>query len=248
MAAPKVFVSYPHDSQDHKKWVLDLATRLRSNGVDAILDQWELEPGDDVPLFMETHLAASDHVLMICTDRYVTKANSGTGGVGYERMIVTADLMKNIDSNKLIPIIRQLGTHNVPTFLKTKLFIEFSLNDDFEFSFDELIRTLHNSPLYKKPPVGNNPFAHVEDIRPEKTSDSLKELMRVVVQEYEAGIDFLSQQDLTKETDLSRIATELLIREAINKELLKPDQNEPNYFKLTDKGKFYAVEHKIVDA
>jgi hypothetical protein len=67
MAIPKVFVSYSHDSQDHKKWVLDLATRLRNNGVDAIIDQWELQPGDDLPHFMESHLANSDYVLMICS-------------------------------------------------------------------------------------------------------------------------------------------------------------------------------------
>ena len=149
MTTPKVFVSYSHDSQDHKKWVLDLSTRLRNNGVDAIIDQWELKPGDDLPHFMETHLANSDYVLMICTDRYVTKANFGIGGVGYEKMIVTAELMRNIDSNKVIPVIRQQGTHNVPTFLKTKLFLDFSRDDDFEFNFDELIRTLHNSPCMR---------------------------------------------------------------------------------------------------
>ena len=37
-AAPRVFVSYSHDSQDHKNWVLTLATRLVKNGVDVILD------------------------------------------------------------------------------------------------------------------------------------------------------------------------------------------------------------------
>ena len=126
MKIPKVFISYSHDSQEHKKWVLDLATRLRNTGVDAVIDQWELRPGDDLPHFMETQLAASDYVLMICTNRYVEKANAGVGGVGYEKMIITSDLMKRIDSNKVIPLIRQQGSHDLPTFLKSKLFIEFS--------------------------------------------------------------------------------------------------------------------------
>ena len=133
MAIPKVFISYSHDSQAHKKWVLELATRLRNTGVDAIIDQWELKPGDDLPHFVETHLADSDYVLMICTNRYVEKANSGVGGVGYEKMIITSDLLENIDSSKVIPIIKQDGTHYVPTFLKTKLFIDFSRSDEFEF-------------------------------------------------------------------------------------------------------------------
>ena len=96
MAAPKVFVSYSHDSPDHKQWVLDLATRLRTCGVDAILDQWDLGPGGDLPHFMEQSIANSVRILMICTERYVQKANAGTGGVGYEKMIVTADLMRQI--------------------------------------------------------------------------------------------------------------------------------------------------------
>jgi|ERR1043166_170844 hypothetical protein len=149
---PKAFISYSHDSQDHKKWVLDFATRLRNAGVDAILDQWELRPGDDLPHFMERHLAAADRVLMVCTENYVKKANAGAGGVGYEKMIITADLLKSIDSNKVIPIIRQTGTHNVPVFLKSKLFLDFSRLDQFEFGFDELVRTLHDAPLFVKPP------------------------------------------------------------------------------------------------
>ena len=39
---PTVFISYSHDSDEHKNWVLQLATRLRSNGVDVILDRWNL--------------------------------------------------------------------------------------------------------------------------------------------------------------------------------------------------------------
>lgn len=80
MSVPKVFISYSHDTQNHKKWVLDLATRLRNSGIDAVLDQWELGPGDDLPHFMESNLAAADRVIMICTERYVEKANSGSGG------------------------------------------------------------------------------------------------------------------------------------------------------------------------
>lgn len=53
MDVPKVFISYSHDSIKHKQWVLNLATRLRNNGIDAILDQFELKPGDDIPHFME---------------------------------------------------------------------------------------------------------------------------------------------------------------------------------------------------
>jgi len=151
MSIPKVFISYSHDSLEHKKWVNELGTRLRNNGIDAILDQWELQPGDDLPHFMETHLANADRILMICTETYVMKANRGQGGVGYEKMIITSNLLENIDANKVIPIIRQNETYSIPTFLKTKLYINFSKNADYEYNFDELIRTIHQSPILQKP-------------------------------------------------------------------------------------------------
>jgi hypothetical protein len=244
MAIPKVFISYSHDSQEHKKWVLELAIRLRQTGVDAIIDQWELKPGDDLPYFMETHLADADHILMICTDRYVEKANSGVGGVGYEKMIITSDLMKNIDSNKVIPIIRQSGTHNVPTFLKTKVFIDFSRPDDFEFSYDELIRTLHNAPLYIKPEIGNNPFIPVENVPAKKTGDAIKELMTIVVQDFEKGQNYSVYKDVVRRMGISRILVDMLIKEAIEKGLVAQDTVSDLY--LTEKGKFYSIQNKII--
>ena len=99
MNIPKVFISYSHDSLEHKQWVLELATRLRNNGVESIIDQWELQAGDDLPLFMERNLSDCDRVIMVCTDRYVEKADAGSGGVGYEKMIVTSELSQKIDSN-----------------------------------------------------------------------------------------------------------------------------------------------------
>jgi hypothetical protein len=106
---PRVFISYSHDSADHKKWVLDFATTLRSRGVDAVLDQWDLRPGDDLPEFMEQNLVAADYAVMVCTRRYVRKANAGEGGVGYEKMIMTSSSLTKISANKVIPIIREKG-------------------------------------------------------------------------------------------------------------------------------------------
>ena len=104
---PRVFVSYSHDSAEHKCWVLDFATTLRNRGVDAILDQWDLRPGDDLGHFMETNLASCDFAVMVCTRNYVQKANAGTGGVGYEKMIMSAASLTSISDNRVIPIIRQ---------------------------------------------------------------------------------------------------------------------------------------------
>ena len=92
---PTVFISYSHDDSEHKRWVLDLAGHLRANGVDVLIDAWDLSPGDDVPKFMERGVRDVDRVLMICTEKYTSKANDGEGGVGYEAMIVTGELVRD---------------------------------------------------------------------------------------------------------------------------------------------------------
>lgn len=180
MEVPKVFISYSHDTLEHKKWVLELAIRLRNNGIDAIIDQFELQAGDDVPHFMETNLAKADKIIMVCTERYVQKSNSGEGGVGYEKMIVTSSLLKRIDENKVIPIIRQNGETNLPTFLSSKLYINFSKNDEYEFSFDNLLRTIHKTPIFEKPPVGNNPFKEVPKENLDGDIKLLNEALRLI--------------------------------------------------------------------
>lgn len=57
---PTAFVSYSHDSREHRAWVLKLATELRSKGVDVTIDAWDLQPGADLPMFMEQRLPAAD--------------------------------------------------------------------------------------------------------------------------------------------------------------------------------------------
>ena len=39
-APPKVFVSYSHDTVEHQERVLGLADRLRADGIDAEIDQY----------------------------------------------------------------------------------------------------------------------------------------------------------------------------------------------------------------
>lgn len=80
----KVFISYSWDSEDHKAWVLDLANRLRDDGIDAILDQSHLHLGGRTPEFMERSVRDSRSVLVICTEGYKLRFDGRVGGAGYE--------------------------------------------------------------------------------------------------------------------------------------------------------------------
>jgi len=246
MKIPKAFVSYSHDTLEHKKWVLELATRLRNNGIDAILDQFELQAGDDVPHFMETNLAQADKIIMICTEKYVEKANKGEGGVGYEKMIVTSNLMKRIDENKIIPIIKQIGSADVPTFLKSKLYINFSKPDDFEFCYDDLVRTIHNSPLFEKPPVGNNPFTPIVKEKLNGDINMINSVLTTIL-EQQGTEPYALSDNVIYSLKISSVLYKITMLKLIELGYAKYWGGGHTYVTSTDKGLLYAFENKLVN-
>jgi hypothetical protein len=160
MAPIRVFVSYSHDSDAHKAWVLKLATDLRTASVDASLDQWDLAVGQDTSAFMQRGISESNRVVLVCTENYVRKAEAGSGGVGYERLIVTSELVQNIDTKKFIPLVRNNGLKGkVPNFLGPRLYVDFSDDTQYAAKLEELLREILGKPSAVKPPLGPNPFS-----------------------------------------------------------------------------------------
>lgn len=156
---PKVFVSYSHDDDEHKAWVLNLAERLVQKGIEIVLDQWDMQLGSNLPTFMEQGMTVADRVLVICTDNYNRKSNEGRGGVGYEKNILTGELLQDQSTSKFIPCIRGVSTDSkTPTCLSGRLYIDFSYDETFEDQLEELLRELHNVPANPRPPIGKNPF------------------------------------------------------------------------------------------
>lgn len=160
MSNPKVFISYSHDSEEHKNWVRHLANDLRINGVDVTLDQWDLLLGQDVSAFMQKAITSADRVLLVCSDVYVNKADGGTGGVGYERLVVTSEVVQEIDTKKFVPVVRKNPKQlKVPKFLGPRLYIDFEDDVTYEKRLEDLLREIHGKPLHIKPPIGSNPFS-----------------------------------------------------------------------------------------
>jgi TIR domain len=243
MQAPITFVSYSHDSQEHKQWVLDLSTRLRASGIDAILDQWDLGPGGDLPQFMEQSIARSARILMICTQRYVEKANAGIGGVGYEKMIVTAELLARIGSNRVIPIVRQSGSIVLPTFLASKLYLDLSTTDRFETGMDQLLRELLNAPLFVKPPLGSAPVLDAQPKAKPAEPDPLTRFMNAVAAIYEASSETggISAQDIRKIAGVSKLLFDHSLDLAIAKRYVTVSSNR-NFVWINDAGRQALIE------
>lgn len=143
MSNPKTFVSYSWDNDFHKEWVLQLATDLRNDGVETILDQWHAVPGDQLPAFMEREIRENDYVIIVCTPNYKLKSDGRKGGVGYEGDIMTAEVHTQGNHRKFIPILAQ-GTweKSAPSWLKGKYFVDLSDPDKKIKNYSDLKATI----------------------------------------------------------------------------------------------------------
>ena len=143
MASPKVFISYAWENTDHKIWVKQLAIRLRKDGVEAVLDQWELAPGDQLSTFMERSVRTSDFVLIVCTPTYRNKSDNRTGGVGYEGDVMTAEVVNGTDRRKFIPLLRSdTWKQAAPSWLSASYYIELRGEPYSEDNYNDLLNTV----------------------------------------------------------------------------------------------------------
>ena len=165
----KVFISYSWTTSSHEKWVLELAERLVDNGVDVVLDKWDLAEGQDKYAFMEKMIQDEtiNKVLIICDKGYKEKANDRAGGVGTETQIITPMLYSKAEETKFIPIIAQKGEKEfdeyMPHYLKSRIGIAMSCEESYMKGFEQLLRAIYDKPMFTKPKLGKKPsFLEVE--------------------------------------------------------------------------------------
>ena len=107
----RVFISYSHDSTEHMDRVLALSNRLRQEGVDCHIDQYEQSPPEGWPQWCDRQVEKSDFVLVACTETYLRRFKGeeapGFGlGATWEGHIITQELYNAQGKNtKFIPII-----------------------------------------------------------------------------------------------------------------------------------------------
>lgn len=159
---PRVFISYSWGSDDHQEKVLAFATSLRMDGVDVILDKWDLTEGNDMNAFMEKCVndPSVTNVLMLLDSNYAQKANDRTGGVGTETQIISAVVYQSADQDKFIPIVFERDRNgNVckPTYLQHRLHFDLSLPEKYQDNYTRLVRKLYGVETYKKPELGSKP-------------------------------------------------------------------------------------------
>ena len=162
-----------------------------------------------------------------------------------KKMIMTSSSLTKISDNKVIPIVRENGEPKVPTFLKTKLYIDFSNDEDIEFSLDELLRVILNAPLYKKPEIGKDPFRPLNEARPDRTSDGIRQFMTDLVKVFNNS----RQENIMYDTFISQSTMPRLMLDKYYHEAAKKGLVRRNliYIEITEAGRLYAEENEIID-
>ena len=107
----KVFISYAHESEQLSDSVLEFSNYLRSQGIDAEIDQYEEAPVEGWPKWMMRQVQEADYVLVVCSPLFYERANdfsgkSEGGGVKWETNLILQQLYNlNTQNDKFIPIV-----------------------------------------------------------------------------------------------------------------------------------------------
>jgi len=153
-----VFISYSHDSAEHIHCVLELSNRLRSEGVDAVLDQYEESPPEGWPRWMDLQIRKATFVLLVCTETYFRRVmgqeveRSGLG-VRWEGNLVYQHFYNDGALNqRFIPVVfAQDDTHYIPTPFQGTTHYRVDTPDGYE----RLYMRLTGQKRVEKPPLGD---------------------------------------------------------------------------------------------
>ncbi len=141
----RVFISYA--SEDRDRFVIEFAEKLRSKGIDAWLDRWEILPGDSlIDKIFEEGIGTAEAMIVVISKYSVNKR--------WVREELNAGTIKRIEGRfKLIPVV--IDDCEVPECLKSTVWQRVK---DFN-SYDSELQSIVNA-VYEhreKPALGNPP-------------------------------------------------------------------------------------------
>lgn len=164
---PVVFISYSWSSEEYQERVINLATRLRRDGVDVKLDVWDLKDGHDKYVYMEQCVTNPDidKVLILCDKKYAEKADSRQGGVGDETTIISPEIYGKALQDKFIPVVMERdndGKEYLPAYLKSRMYKDLS-GEKYNDNYRAILRVIYDQPERRKPSLGSAPAWLTED-------------------------------------------------------------------------------------
>jgi hypothetical protein len=143
---PKAFVS--HASEDKDRFVVDFARRLRENGVDAWLDQWEMLPGDSlIDRIFEEAIKDASAFIIVLSKISVSKP--------WVREELNAAAVRRITNKcRLIPVL--IDDCDVPECLKSTLWERIHNTSQYDTELSRIVNSVFG--LTEKPEIGPAPI------------------------------------------------------------------------------------------
>ncbi len=184
---PKVFISYSWSSQEYEAFIIEIAERLRGDGIDVVLDKWDFHEGQDKHFFMQRIVNDPEinKVLIFSDKLYQERADSFKGGVGTETQIISQEVYAQVEQQKFIPLACEWNNEKnepyFPAFLKARKYIDFSNTQKYLENYQMLVRAIYNKPLFKKPELGKTPDYILEPDKPSRWSKVLLESLKNAV-------------------------------------------------------------------
>ncbi len=170
----EVFISYSHDNPEHIEAVRALSDRLRGEGIDCVLDQYEHSPPEGWPRWMDGKIHGSRYVVMVCTEPYnlrvMGREVEGVGhGVRWEGNLIYQHIYDAGTRNvKFIPVVlRSSDRAHVPTPLRGATIYCLESEKDYTDFVDRLAEIPKSKPglgarkALPKKEVKTNPAMYV---------------------------------------------------------------------------------------
>jgi len=142
--------------------VVSFAEELASQGIQVILDKWDLQPGHDANAFMEGIVTdpTVTKVVLVCDRKYVEKSNARSGGAGTEAQIITPELYAKKAQDKFVAVLRErdeAGKAYLPAYYGSRIYIDLTNPSTYATEFDRLLRWAWDQPLHVRPQKGEKP-------------------------------------------------------------------------------------------
>ncbi|MEU4251410.1 SEFIR domain-containing protein, partial [Amycolatopsis sp. NPDC026612] len=173
-AAPRVFVTYSHDTPEHKELVHSFAAFLRTQiGLDVHLDAWYDNVRRDWSSWATEQLAEADFVLVIASPHYKRRAD-GTAlphegrGAQFEAAIIRNNLTRDLrrETERVLPVVLPgRSIDEIPSFLNAHSTTRYHVPAFTEAGVADLLAAITGQGQYPMPRRGTWRGGAVEDQR-----------------------------------------------------------------------------------
>lgn len=183
-----VFISYSHDSQEHREKVLALSERLRADGIETSLDRYVPgSPQEGWPRWMMNQLDAASFVLVVCTETYYRRFRGHEvprkgKGVDWEGALITQEIYDSRSTKlRFIPILFSAeGEHFIPEPLRAYTQYNVTSNESYQNLYDFLLGQAGIEPgpigsLKPRPRAKGSPLTfNDKDTKPAPTTNAAR--------------------------------------------------------------------------